>query len=108
MTTPTAKKPARARKVRADYIPAGFGKVSTGARWEFPADAESYDKMVEQIRRKLLSKWDAGTRHYDCVKDMAHDNARAALAAIGITRPSGDRESPDALRKRQPKRERRS
>lgn len=65
-----------------------------------PADAESYDAMIEQADRAL---WKAEQLRANGTTTPG--NAEIVLAAIGIVRPSGDGESPDALRKRQPKRE---
>jgi hypothetical protein len=56
-----------------------------------PRDAESYDRMVEQVALALaqLPKW----RHApDYIQESFRKSARAVLAALGIKRPTGGKQ----------------
>jgi hypothetical protein len=65
------------KKESAVYY-AGFGPYAVNSVYVLPADAESIERMVEQINHGIMSLSD-GRDHY-----TSRDLARAALAAIGI------------------------
>lgn len=66
-----------------------YGAECFHYEWILPADAESYERMVEQVRRKICLAhrvfpkatigWTNGLEY--------KSDARAALRAIGITAP---------------------
>lgn len=61
-------------------------------RWELPADAASYERMVEQMARaqwRRLRVRPCATWRFaaECVRDAYRRDTRAALRAIGITAP---------------------
>lgn len=84
----------KAPKVRAFLV-----KVAHNNHWALPADAESYERMVEQVAHAIDPKAKELCEHferrmlmgssepwYDYRKE-ADGKARAALRAIGITPP---------------------
>lgn len=54
-----------------------------GEAWQLPADAESYERMVEQVSRALCRSDNFRPNWATSYNDAA----RAALRAIGITPP---------------------
>lgn len=61
-----------------------FGSHTLGWRWELPADADSYERMVNQIAQSMSpGSWDMHGESHDYLRQDARD----ALRAIGITPP---------------------
>ena len=56
-----------------------FGSHSYGWKWDLPADAESYERMVEQMASTIRRNWTG----------YADKDVRLALRAIGITPKKG-------------------
>lgn len=83
------------QRIKATYtmLPLIGCPGAEGASWVLPADAESYERMVEQVRRKICLAhrvfpkatigWTNGLEY--------KSDARAALRAIGITAPKKGR-----------------
>ena len=76
------------KKESAVYY-AGFSPYAVNSVYVLPADADSIERIVEQITRE----WSGG--HYKCTSDLA----RAALAAIGVKacparNPKNDKQKP--------------
>ena len=71
-----------------------FGSHVLGWRWELPADAESYERMVEQAAAALAKGFvhagvynDADRQYQNNMRRYYRTRARTALRAIGIRQP---------------------
>ena len=81
---------AKAKRVKARKVLTSFyvqdGRIEQV--WQLPADAASYEKMVEQVAHGFCKSdnltW--GELHYSAAK-YYNRFSRAALAAIGIKEP---------------------
>ena len=49
-----------------------------------PADKESVARMVEQVAAAILRDWEPWAKDFECIRDKASQNARAALRSLGI------------------------
>lgn len=54
----------------------------SGEAWQLPAEADSYERMVEQTAAGIMRCWKGAVMH-----EIWRTEARAALRAIGITAP---------------------
>lgn len=92
--TPTPSMKPKQKKVKArkaEQLPDGLG-VPHHFYYVLPADAASYEKMVEQMAQELYEGSPAiAVSHWDVAGKPRKDNwrriARRALAAIGIKEP---------------------
>lgn len=71
-----APKVKRVKAERIRHYWSGYDAGFYEERWSLPADAESYERMVEQIAKVFACESDDGT-----------GNAMDSLRAIGITAP---------------------
>ncbi len=90
-------KPKRIKAVLGEA--GGDGVEILRLEWTLPADAESYERMVEQMAHAIDPEAKELCEHFECRMRMgssepwydyrkeADDKARAALRAIGITAP---------------------
>ncbi len=77
----------KTKRIKATISPYSI-LASSGRQsfWQLPADAESYERMVEQMADKIWDSSSICTRYEQCTYF-----ARAALRAIGITNPTKKR-----------------
>lgn len=81
-----------AKKVKAEAyerrVVVGEYAMESVPLWSLPRTTASYDKMVEQGARGIIGlRLNIWRQMGDEIKNKYHAKARAALAAIGITRP---------------------
>ena len=75
----------KTKRIKATYVKTSCALLD---EWALPADADSYERMVEQVAGDIaevsLCKWSMllAAEKQDFLRD-----ARAALRAIGITAP---------------------
>ena len=87
--TPATRKPTSKLNVKARMLQAGWGEVSNGPRWLLPATPAAYDAMVERMARAMFEMrpgWSLKNMPPAFVEAWGNQ-ARAALAAIGIKEP---------------------
>ena len=75
---------------------AGFGPYAVNSVFLLPADAESIERMVEQMAREMVPAYATATAG---LQERIRDKARAGLAAIGVKacpsrNPKNDKQKP--------------